>query len=112
MSTLIAGAVRCGAFEYAQPTVKQHVRSWLNGEGPRHERVLAAFDHSLVDRRSSVVPLEEVFRARGFGASNDLYIRHAIELATAATEDALRSAGVAAGEVDYFVSSSCTGFMI
>jgi predicted naringenin-chalcone synthase len=112
MSTLIAGAVRSGAFEYEQATVKRHVRSWLNGEGARHERVLAAFDHSLVDRRSSVIPIEEVFRRRGFGASNDLYIRHAIELATAATEEALRAAGVGAGDVDYFVSSSCTGFMI
>jgi predicted naringenin-chalcone synthase len=112
MSSLLASAVRSGAFQYAQTTVKQHVRAWLNGEGMRHERVLAAFDSSLVERRSSVVPIEEVFRARSFGASNDQYIRHAVELATEVAEEALKTAGIAPRDVDYFVSSSCTGFMI
>jgi alkylresorcinol/alkylpyrone synthase len=112
MSTLLASAVRSGAFQYAQTTVKQHVRTWLNGEGARHERVLATFDSSLVERRSSVVPIEDVFRARSFGASNDLYIRHAVDLATEVTQEALKTAGIALRDVDYFVSSSCTGFMI
>src|SRR5262249_3377442 len=112
MSSLIASAVRVGAFQYAQPVVKEHVRAWLNGEGARHERVLAAFDSSLVERRSSVVPIEDVFRARSFGACNALYMRHAVELATAVTQDALRAARLQPRDVDYFVSSSCTGFMI
>ena len=112
MSTLLASAVRSGKFEYAQATVKQHVRAWLNGEGTRHERILSAFDSALVERRSSVVPIEEVFRARSFGASNDLYIRHAVDLATDVAQRALERAGVAPRDVDFFVSASCTGFMI
>jgi alkylresorcinol/alkylpyrone synthase len=112
MTTLLASAVRSGSFQYEQATVKQHVRAWLNGDGARHERVLSAFDSALVERRSSVVPIEEVFRARSFGASNDLYIRHAVDLATDVAQRALERAGVAPRDVDYFVSSSCTGFMI
>jgi predicted naringenin-chalcone synthase len=112
MSSLLASAVRSGAFEYEQATVKSHVRAWLNGDGSRRERILSAFDSALVERRSSVVPIEEVFRARSFGASNDLYIRHAVELATDVAQRALARAGLAPDQVDYFVSSSCTGFMI
>ena len=112
MSSIVATATRSASHLYHQPLVKESVRAWLNGSGVHLSGALSAFDSGLVERRSAVIPLADVFRVRSFGASNDLYVRHSVELATAVTEDALRRAGLAATDIDFFVSSSCTGFMI
>jgi predicted naringenin-chalcone synthase len=112
MSSIVATATRSAQFEYAQPKIKEHAVAWLNGSSGGLQSALSAFDNGLVARRSSSLPLADVFRVRGLEESNDLYIERSIELATAVTEEALRNAGLRATDVDLFVSTSCTGFMI
>jgi alkylresorcinol/alkylpyrone synthase len=112
MSYIVATATRSASHVIHQPLVKQKARAWLNGSRGALSSALSAFDSGLVERRSSVIPIDDVFRARSFGASNDLYIEHAVELATAVTRDALRNAELEPTDVDFFVSTSCTGFMI
>jgi alkylresorcinol/alkylpyrone synthase len=112
MASIVATAACSPAHRYEQAFVKERVREWLDGAGGAAARALSAFDHGLVERRSSALPIDEVFAARGFGASNDLYIRHAVDLATTVTERALQEAGLRPADVDFFVSTSCTGYMI
>lgn len=112
MSTLRSAATKGGAHVYDQPTIKHAVSTWLNGSGRRLERAVMAFDHATVQRRTSVEPLETVFRRRGLEESNDLYKKHAVELAIAVAERSLAEAGVAATDVDLVISTSCTGIMI
>lgn len=118
MASIVATATKSAAHVYPQPEIREHARAWLNGtltrkgEGGHAAHALSAFENGLVEQRSSAIPLEEVFRARSFGASNDRYIECAVELATAVADQALRNAGLAARDVDFFVSTSCTGFMI
>ena len=112
MSSIVATATRSAEFAHAQPKIKEHAVAWLNGASGGLKSALSAFDNGLVAHRSSTIPLRDVFRVRGFGESNDLYVEKSIELATAVTEQALRNAGLRARDVDLFVSTSCTGFMI
>jgi predicted naringenin-chalcone synthase len=113
MASILATATRSAAHWYKQEVVREHARAWLNGAGSRRESGLTAFDTGLVEQRSSAIPLEEVFSSdRRFGASNDRYAEVAVELSTAVASAALEQAGLAPEDVDFFVTSSCTGFMI
>ncbi len=112
MTTIVASATDGGRYVYPQERVKQAIRDWLNGSGRCMENAVAAFDHALVERRSSVEPIEYVFARRGLGESNDRYKVHASELATAVSRRCLAAARWSAEDVDLFITTSCTGIMI
>jgi predicted naringenin-chalcone synthase len=89
------------------------IRRWLEPL-PEHarERLLAVYDTAGVARRGSVLPIEEVFRPRGFEAKNDLYVRAACDAGISLARAALQAAELAPAEISLIVSVSCTGFMI
>ncbi|MFQ5505329.1 MAG: type III polyketide synthase [Planctomycetota bacterium] len=107
-----AAFTREGAYRYDQVRVKRAVEVWLQGSDRILERVVPAFDSTLVRQRSSVEPIEYVFSRRGLEDSNDRYKKHAVELACQAARGCLEQASVEPAAVDYFISTSCTGFMI
>lgn len=88
------------------------MRSWLGPQAKRSERLLRAYERGLVDTRACVLPIEEVFQPRGFEEKNDIYMRAAADLGEKAVRRALDAAHIRADEVDFFVATSCTGFMI
>jgi len=112
MSAITSTAIAVPPFHYDQKSVLDAVRTWLGDRAPRFERVLSAFDRGLVRNRASVVPLDEVFAARTFAQKNRIYMREAVELGTRAVQECLDRAGLTPGDVDFFISASCTGFMI
>jgi len=112
MSIIRSAATALPPYQYDQATVLEEVRRWLGPHAERFPRLLAAYDRGLVRTRRSVMPLEEIFRARTFEEKNDLYMRSAADLGERAVRGALQRAGLAPGDVDYFISASCTGFMI
>ena len=100
-------------YRYTQAEVVPWIRRWLEPM-PEHarERLLAVYDTAGVARRGSVVPIEEVFRPRGFEAKNDLYVQAAREAGICLARAALRGAGIPPADIALIVSVSCTGFMI
>ena len=112
MSTVLATATQTGRYEYDQSSVKDQVKVWLNGSGRRLERVVRAFDHDQVQTRTSVEPIDYIFSKRSFEESNNCYIKHAVELATQVTTQCLENAGLKPTDIDYVISTSCTGIMI
>lgn len=112
MATIVSTAVRVGSYEYEQAAVKGHVERWLNGAGVPLQRALASFDRTLVQRRTSVEPVDFVFGPRGLGQSNDRYKHHASDLATQAVAACLEEADVPPRDIDLLISTSCTGIMI
>lgn len=84
--------------------------------------ITAAFDHSAIDTRHTVLPelvsggsvfVDAETRQIGMpatGVRNAIYSREAPELFAAAARDALQRAQVRADEVTHVVTASCTGF--
>jgi len=112
MSIIRASATALPEHRYDQETVRRHVLRWLGPRAGRFERVLASFDRGLVATRGSAVTIEEVFADRTFEQKNRAYMRAAVELGERAVLGALDRARLSARDIDFFISASCTGFMI
>ena len=98
---------------YRQEEVTRWVRAWLeeNG-GAAAARLLSVYETAGVERRASVVPIEEVFAPRDFERQNDRYIDIARAAGAETARRALERAELRPADVDLVVSVSCTGFMI
>ncbi|HEX5136453.1 MAG TPA: type III polyketide synthase [Planctomycetota bacterium] len=112
MSTIRSTGIAIPPYTYDQKTSRLHVERWLGDRAHHFRRVLDAFESGLVETRSSVLPIEEIFLPRTFREKNDLYAKGALELGERAVRACLDRAGLEPGDIDYFITSSCTGFMI
>lgn len=89
------------------------VENWLKDQPERfRKKVLRIFKYAQVDRRYSIMDVDEVFRETSFEEKNDLYCRSVVQLGKEALEKALQKAGMKADEIDVIITVSCTGFMI
>jgi alkylresorcinol/alkylpyrone synthase len=99
-------------YRFEQPEVTRWVRAWLEERADGAARLLSVYETAGVQRRASVVPIEQVFFPGDFEAQNDLYCDAARRAAVPLAEKTLAGAGLRPQDVDCVVSVSCTGFMI
>jgi alkylresorcinol/alkylpyrone synthase len=111
-ATIVETGTAFPAFEYDQPTIKRRLLRWLEGGGAAGRTGLTTLDTNLVARRRLAEPIEDLFAERSFSQKNDAYIRNATALGEQAVLACLGKAGVVPGDVDHFISTSCTGFTI
>ncbi|MEM7262116.1 MAG: hypothetical protein AAF488_09005 [Planctomycetota bacterium] len=100
-------------YVYDTDEIQPYLLRWLRSKDPslvdRLEKIVASIQ---IARRASAIPLEQVFAPAGFEAKNNRYIESAIEHAGRAFQAGIERAGVAADEIDFLITTSCTGFMI
>ncbi|MEP7027597.1 MAG: 3-oxoacyl-[acyl-carrier-protein] synthase III C-terminal domain-containing protein [Candidatus Eisenbacteria bacterium] len=92
-----------------QEEVKAFAARLFTARGLTDPRLLAVFDHTSVATRHLCVPLEWLEHEHSFGEKNDLYIEHALALASDVARSALERAGLAPRDIDHIVLVSTTG---
>lgn len=80
---------------------------------PRHlEMMQLIVDNAKVSRRHLVYPLDYVIEPRPLSQVSQEYQQHAVELGQSAAGRALEGAGMTPKDIDWLITTSCTGFMI
>jgi alkylresorcinol/alkylpyrone synthase len=95
-----------------QGAVKEAVRGLLPLAPDRLEAVLSLFDGAGVERRYSVLPIDELHQRRDMATTMDIYRTHAIRLGRRVASECLEKAGLGADQIDLVITVSCTGVMI
>ena len=89
------------------------VKQWIQGQESRFQRkVLKLFEGAGVDKRYSIMDLEEVFLNSSFEEKNNIYIDEVTKLAEQSLLKSLKKAGLQPTDIDYVITVSCTGIMI
>jgi alkylresorcinol/alkylpyrone synthase len=109
---IVATATALPPHTATQEEVKARLRAILPLDGRRIEAALSLFDHTAVERRRSVYPIEDFGRKRTLGQVSAEYREHAIALGRDVAARALAAGGRRADEIDLLVTVSCTGIMI
>lgn len=81
-------------------------------DGRSHAAVRRMHTNARVETRHLALPLAEYRSLTGFTASNDAFLRVAVDLGTQAVTEALDAAGLAAADVDLIVSTTVTGVAV
>jgi len=92
--------------------VEEHIGRVFSLSGRRLEAVLEIVEHSEIDRRYSIFPVEYLIEPRPLEQISREYRDHSLCLGRRVAQQALDRAGIAPQEVDLIVTVSCTGFMI
>lgn len=91
----------------------EHVKRWISGLDQRmQDKILRIFRNARVNRRYSIMPGHEVFAKTPFHVRNQKYAEGIIRLGEEALKNALENAGIKPEELDFLITTSCTGIMI
>jgi alkylresorcinol/alkylpyrone synthase len=112
METIASVATAVPPYCMTCSDVKQAVREVFPMAPHRLAAVMQLFDHAQVERRYSVVPLDELIRPRSLTQTSREYQEHAIALGRRVAADCLAQAGLPAEAIDMVITVSCTGYMI
>jgi predicted naringenin-chalcone synthase len=91
-----------------------HVEAWLSRHPDERfrEKVRRLFKYAQVDRRYSIMDIDEVFKETSFEEKNNFFIQAFIDLTHKALKGALEKANLQPTDIDYIITVSCTGIMI
>ena len=109
VSRIAAVATALPQHVYSQQDITDVVAPLVTVDPKRQALMRRLHASSKVRTRHLVLPLEQYRDALTFGQTNDRFVAEATALAGAAVTDALRTAGLAADQVDLVVFTSVTG---
>ncbi len=112
MAFVMSAAKSLAEFYYEQEEVEPWLTDWLSEHGKSRETALRMCRNAQVAARSSVLPVEDIFRPKSLTESNQIYKERSIELGVRVSRSVIDRAGLSPQDIDMIVTVSCTGFMI
>jgi alkylresorcinol/alkylpyrone synthase len=112
MAYVLSTAKTLAEYRYTQSEAEPWISNWIESRGGNPDIALRMNRNAEVGWRSSVLPIEDVFRPKTLTESNQLYETGMIRLGVEVSRKAIDAACIEPAEVDLVVSVSCTGFMI
>ena len=86
---------------------------WLKGvDELTRRKAFKIFRGAKIDERRSVFPLDIVFSDLSFEEKNNLYMREMVTYGRELLSKAIKNSGIDPQEIDYLITTSCTGIMI
>ena len=100
-------------FTRSTEEILPYVEQWISHLPDRQQKkILRIFKYAQVDRRYSIMDIHDVFTETSFEEKNEFFIEQSILLAEQALAAALEKASLKPADIDYIITTSCTGFMI
>ena len=112
MSHLLSVRGTLPEHRYAQGEVTEVFAEVLAPHKPNLPLLQRVHGNAGVEFRHLALPLERYPELKDFGASNDEFIRVAVDLGARAVEEALAAAGLTVRDVDLVVSATITGLAV
>jgi alkylresorcinol/alkylpyrone synthase len=112
VSRLLAARGTLPVHRYAQHEVTEVFAEVLAPHKPNLPLLQRMHSNAGVEFRHLALPLERYPELKDFGASNDEFIRVAVDLGARAVEEALAAAGLTPRDVDLVVSATITGLAV
>ena len=112
IATIAGTATAVPSFLLTRDTVKRYIKDIFSLDEKRLEAVHSIIDHSRIDQRHSVFPVEYIVEPRPLAQVNREYREKTLELGRQAIADALAQAEMSPSDVDLLITVSCTGVMI
>lgn len=110
---ILSTAIALPAFSRSTEDILPFVDAWLADQPERfRKKVNRIFRYAKVDRRYSVMDIEDVFKTTSFAEKNNFFLEKSIDLAEEALVKALAKAGLEPQDLDIIITVCCTAFMI
>lgn len=100
-------------YSYTEQEALDVYKKWVSSQDEVfRKKADRIFHHTQIKSKHTIASPEVLLSQRTFEESNNLYIKKAIELGTTALGQTLSENRIKPEEIDYLITTSCTGFMI
>lgn len=112
-SKILAVNITLPPYTESTDTILNYAKKWVSNQDERtQEKILRLFRNANVNRRYSIMDIEQVFTVQSFEDRNNYFIQKTIGLAKTCLEGALEKANLKPQDIDVIITTSCTGIMI
>ena len=100
-------------YKHSEQEAIDQYKNWVSEKSQSFQnKAIKIFESAVIKEKHTIAPAEILFSKRTFEETNNLYKEKAVEFGTKILADTLQKTGIKPEELDFIITTSCTGFMI